>query len=129
MAVSRQDGEKLSNRGRAEGRKVDAVKAKAIATGKEVGIGKRTIERSLAKASGKKLKRPRRTDAKGERDRFLHFVSNLGVQNDAEVPKLSDAALALLATEERAEAVTVMENAIARLQKVLDRLRLMDRAG
>jgi hypothetical protein len=38
---------------------------------------------------------------KVEREQFLRFVSNLDVQNYAEVPKLSDAALALLTTEER----------------------------
>jgi hypothetical protein len=51
--VSRQDGVKLSKRGRAEGRTADAVKAAAVATAADHGIGKRTVERSFARAEGR----------------------------------------------------------------------------
>jgi hypothetical protein len=46
--VSRQDGGKLS-----EGRPVNQTKAAAVATAKEHGISKRTVERAIAKAEGK----------------------------------------------------------------------------
>jgi hypothetical protein len=131
-SVSRQADVKLSKRGRAEGRKPDKVKAAAVASGKELGIGKSTIERAMAKAEGKTPKptRHRRTNAQkerdtvtAERDRFLTFVSSLGVQNDIDAPKLSDDALYLLTIEQKADAVEVMESTITRLQKRVDRLR------
>jgi hypothetical protein len=49
--VSRQVGEKLK-----EGRPSDEVKAAAVATAKEYGIGKRTIERSFAKSEDRASK-------------------------------------------------------------------------
>ena len=57
-----------------------------------------------------------------ERDRFLVFVSGLEVQNDFDTPKLSDGTLDLLTMEQKADAVEVMEKAIVRLQKKMDRL-------
>jgi hypothetical protein len=51
----RQDGE-VSKGGRGN---VDAVKAKALATAKDHGIGKRTVERAIAKAEGREPKSER----------------------------------------------------------------------
>jgi hypothetical protein len=63
--------------------------------------------------------------AENERDRFLLFVSSLGVQADIDAPRLSDAALDLLTMGQRAQAVEEMEKAITRLQKLVDRLRAL----
>jgi len=74
--VSRQADVKLSKRGRAEGRKPDKVKAAAVASGKEVGISKSTIERAMAMAEGKKsvAKPERRTKERIKLDKIEHAI-------------------------------------------------------
>jgi hypothetical protein len=87
--VSRQVGGKLSKRGRAEGRKFNPLKAKAVAIAKEHGIGERTVERSLAKVQGPLIHRPKwaltaeeRLDAK--RTAYLRECEKQSVDLDAE---------------------------------------------
>jgi hypothetical protein len=126
---SRQLGEKLEKEKEKEkrkrGRPANRAKAKATAVAKEQGISERTMERSIAKAEGRKPKpHKRRTEAEIERDVFLDYVSRLEYH---EGPRLNAEARDLLTAEEKAEAVTVMESAIDRLQKAVDRLK--DRAA
>jgi hypothetical protein len=124
--VSRQDGGKLSKRGRAEGRKVDEIKAKAVATAKEHGISKRTVERALPKGKkpSKRLKRARRRRTEAEikcdtfREGFLTVVESVG--DSAET--ISDEALEPLTTEQSAAAVETIETTRVKLGRLVDRL-------
>jgi hypothetical protein len=123
----RQVGEVSGKGGRG---KIDEVKAKAVAIGKKKNIGKRTMERAYAetklkaKATGKHSKRRRRTDPEIKRDGFLRFVNVLDAQNLIEAT--DPVALNLLTTKQRADAIEVIETAIARLRKIIDRLRSKD---
>jgi hypothetical protein len=74
-----------------------------------------------AKTEGKK--HHRRTEAQTECDRFRIFVSVTSTQNDIDAPRLSDATLSLLTTEDTVEAIEVFETAMERMRKKVKQLR------
>jgi len=126
VRASRQDGEVVKRHVKGKSGSVkDAEKAEAVATGKEVGVSKRTIERSLPTADeGKQPSKPsrkRRTDAEIERDHLLGGVS--GVLRGIHYVKVPDAALDLLTKEQVADLAEDLEEAMATLGALRERLR------
>jgi hypothetical protein len=112
-----------TNRGRGR------PKGFAAETAAAVGKSKSQINKLIAepKAKGKKpSRRHRRTEAEIRRDGFIRFVDNLDILITSDA---SDCAPDLLTKEQRADAIETGETAIAVLRKIIDRLRLMDRAG
>jgi hypothetical protein len=104
--------------------KVNPIKQDAIAAGEQAKIGKRTMQKALAKAEGtnpQKPKRPRRTDAEMERDHLLGRVS--GVLHGIHYVKVPDAALDLLTKEQMADLAEDLEEAMATLGALRERLR------
>jgi hypothetical protein len=122
----RQDGEISVKGGRG---RVNKVKARAVEQGKKRGIGKRTIERSLAKANGSQpsdsKKRQRRTKVETQRDKFLSGFMSLvaGIAMTDPESTISESALDLLTKDMLIDLIEDVETAGATLNKVLDQLR------
>jgi uncharacterized ParB-like nuclease family protein len=94
----------------------------AAETSAVTGISKSHINKMVSEPKSKKPKAKLRRNF-AEIERFLTYVSGLETQNDIDAPKLSDLTLNLLATEQKANAIEVIETAMARLGKKLDQLR------
>ena len=73
------------------------------------------------------IKRHRRTSAEIENEAYHGFVLKLDTYNQSEVTDPSDAALNLLTAEKRADHIEILELFVARLQKIISRLRPKDR--
>ena len=117
--VSRQDGGKL-----AEGRPINQVKAAAVASAKAMpnGPSERTIERSFFKAEGRTPKRRTITrDVKGlcGSGKFVTVVEErrTNLLDALQSLDLSDAALDLLTTEERADSIKILEKLVDRIKR------------
>jgi hypothetical protein len=90
----------------------------ATETAAATGKSKRTINRYRAEPKPT-AKRHRRTRVEIERDGFIRFVDTLDILVEA----ASDSGLDMLTQEQRAHAVDTLENSIAKLNKLLERLK------
>ena len=116
---SRHDGEKIAVRGR----KPDRLKAKAVAAGKELDIGKRTIERALAEPGSKKPKpKPRRSRVEKERELFIRFLHQIGDGWEI-IPEPSDAVLDGLTKDQNASGIETLETGVGRLARTRKRMQ------
>ena len=120
----RQSGEVSTKGGRG---KINTVKAALVGDAAKVGISKRTVERVLAKAEGKKLNKPKlgpkrraSTRVKAFREGFLIGVEITGYVAET---YMRDEALDLLAIEEKAFANETIKRTIASLTALLSWLK------
>jgi hypothetical protein len=101
--------------------KVNKLKARVVAKGKQHGVSESTVKRRLAKAAGKK---PEARKPKVQIEGFLRFVGMLHGLTQASDP--SDEALAGLTKDQRADAIEIIDTIMPKLGRLRDRLRLKD---